>query len=268
MIRTDLALEAMSREEASEGIILEKSTVNGLPLTRVSITEKGTIKIGKPAGEYFTLFCNKCEKDEINALIKILHEIVPKNGRILIAGLGNENITPDSLGVRTVSRVVATAHLSQQNEFDDLGMREVFVIETGVLAQTGIESAEQLRYITNGIKPDMVIAVDSLACAEGERLGRTIQVTNTGIAPGSGVKNSRCEVSVNTLGIPVVAIGVPTVIDLESLTDNRQLKKAGAMVVPRDIDITINHYAKVISKALNSSLNPSLSPEELELLLF
>lgn len=273
MNRTDLALEIAVKKEVKNGITLEKIKINGLPLTKITVTEEGTEQLGKPAGEYMTLFCaDRNEETEINALSEILSELINKNisekGRILVAGLGNENITPDSLGVRAVSRVAATAQFAGTNEFNELGMREVAVIETGVLAQTGIESAEQLKYIAGGFKPDLILAVDSLACCETERLARTIQVTDTGIAPGSGVKNSRREISKRIFGVPVLAVGVPTVIDLESLTDSKKLNDAHAMVVPRDIDITVNHFAKVISKAINRAVNPSLSPNEIERLLF
>lgn len=216
MNRTDLALEIAVKRSESDGITLEKSIMGKLPLTRVTVSEKGENIIGKPAGEYLTLFCNdRDEEAEVDALSEILSGLISKfvshKGRILVAGLGNENITPDSLGVRAVSRIAATAHFAETEEFDELGMREIAVVETGVLAQTGIESAVQLKYIADGFKPDLILAVDSLACLETDRLGRTIQVTDTGIAPGSGVKNSRKEISARVFNIPVVAVGVPTI---------------------------------------------------------
>jgi spore protease len=204
------------------------------------------------------------EKLEVEALSEVLRGFIPEHGRILVAGLGNENITPDSLGVRAASRVVATAHFKNSDEFRDLGMREVYVVETGVLAQTGMESGEQLKFIADGIKPDMAVIIDSLACAETERLGRTIQITDTGIAPGSGVGNARREVSRKTLGVPVVAIGVPTVIDWQGGDGEPE----PLMVTPRDIDAVINHYAKIIAKALNKVLIPSLTEGEIERLRF
>jgi spore protease len=152
-------------------------------------------------------------------------------------------------------------------DFKELSMREVYVLETGVLAQTGVESALQLKYLCDGIKPGAVIAVDSLACMETEKLGKTVQVTDSGISPGSGVKNMRNEISRKTLGVPVIAVGVPTVADTVSVLDGR-LKDFGefydTVIVPRDIDILINRFAEIIADALNRVLNPSLSKEELE----
>jgi spore protease len=129
------------------------------------------------------------------------------------------------------------------------------------MAQTGLESAEQIRLIAAGIKPDCLIAVDSLACSERERLARTIQVTNTGISPGSGVKNERKEFSRAVFGVPVIAIGVPTVIE------QRHAGEAALLLVPRDIDTVISHYSRVISDALNRVLNPMLDESEIAELL-
>jgi len=254
MNRTDLALE-----RNTNGISLKESSIDGILLTEVTISGK----------QYTTMHSGvmRDAANEAGVLTGILKQFVPRDGKVLVAGLGNANITPDSLGVRTVRQVVATAHLSVTEDFRDLGMRPVYVTETGVLAQTGMESSEQLRFITGGIKPGMVIVIDSLACSEPERLGRTIQLTDSGIAPGSGVGNSRCEISRETLGTDVVAVGVPTVIDLSSLCPGID-KKHEAMVVPRDIDAIITHYVKVISTALNRVLIPSLSDNEVEKLRF
>jgi spore protease len=261
MNRTDLALELVS-----DGISHKESHLKGLLLTETQLGENNPIN--KPAGSYTTLHCSdRDEKAETNALLQVLGNLIPKTGRVLVAGLGNANITPDSLGVRAASRVVATAHLSGSEEFGDLGMREVYVVETGVLAQTGMESSLQLKFIADGVKPDLAVIIDSLACSETERLGRTIQVTDTGIAPGSGVGNSRREVSKKTLGVPVVAVGVPTVIDLFSIAPDVG-ETYEAMVVPRDIDSVVNHFAKVISKALNRVLIPTLTESEIEKLRF
>ncbi|MCL2697979.1 MAG: GPR endopeptidase [Oscillospiraceae bacterium] len=263
MNRTDLALEL-----ACDGINHKESEINGLLLVETQLGENNPLN--KPAGRYITLHCDyqiNDEKTEADALFQTLTNFIPETGKILIAGLGNANITPDSLGVRTAAQVVATAHLSGSEEFSDLGMRSVYVIETGVLAQTGMESSRQLGFIAGGIKPDMVVAIDSLACSETERLCRTIQVTDTGIAPGSGVGNARLEISKKTLGVPVVAVGVPTVIDLSSICPEVG-ENFESMVVPRDIDNVIRHFSKVISKALNRILIPALTEEETAKLRF
>jgi len=262
MNRTDLALEIVS-EKTGSGVKIKKSRVNNLPLTEIELEENNAA--AKPPGNYTTLHfpesLEHSKKAEADALFTALGRFIPRKGRVLVAGLGNENITPDSLGVRAVSRVAATAHFRDSEDFRDLGMREVYVVETGVLAQTGMESGEQLKFIADGIKPDLAVVVDSLACAETDRLGRTVQITDTGIAPGSGVGNSRREVSQKTLGVPVVAIGVPTVIDWQG-TGNPAPKPF--MVTPRDIDNVINHFAEIISKALNRVLLPTLTETEIE----
>ena len=266
MNRTDLANEIASES----GLTLEETVIEGIEVTRVAISEQASKKTGKPPGIYITLSCADRNADaEIGVLARILTKMLSENCpetthfKTLVTGLGNDNITPDSLGVRTAEKVLATAHFAGHREFTDLELREVYVIEPGVMAQTGLESAEQLRFIANGIKPDCLIVIDSLACNERQRLARTIQVTDTGISPGSGVKNERKEFSYGVFGIPVIAIGVPTVIDLS--TPNQQ--QEAFMMIPRDIDIVIRHFSKVISSAINRALNPSLDEFDIEGLL-
>jgi spore protease len=237
----------------------------------------------KPEGNFVTLFCEEFDAPrDIAALTESLHSVLNealKDGniadkKILVAGLGNENITPDSLGVRTVGKVLATGHFATapeiRGEFDELGLREVYVIAPGVMAQTGFETARQLRFVADGLAPDCLIVVDSLACNSAARLAKTIQLTDTGISPGSGVGNNRCEISQKLFGIPVIAIGIPTVIDLECLTEKSPSDdKTGApcMVVPRNIDVVVNHFARVISAAINRVLNPGLDESEIENLM-
>ncbi|MCL2086740.1 MAG: GPR endopeptidase [Oscillospiraceae bacterium] len=260
MNRTDLALEILPKENYQDNELTE-GTIEGVNYTRINLNEEGSRAIGKPPGIYITLFCNDgAQSAEKSALEQLLSPLIPKGGNVLVAGLGNENITPDSLGVRAVKNTVATAHFSALAEFEELSMRKVYVVETGVLAQTGIESALQLKYICDGIKPQLVIAVDSLACMDIERLGKTIQIADSGIAPGSGVKNARHEISEKTLNVPVLAIGVPTVADTANVTKDNAF--AHTIIVPREIDMIINRYARTIGSALNRILNPTLSDEE------
>ncbi|MCL1881539.1 MAG: GPR endopeptidase [Oscillospiraceae bacterium] len=226
----------------------------------------------KPQGNYETIFCKELDTEkDIAALTEVLSKMLPElshNQKILVAGLGNENITPDSLGVRAVNKVLATGHFASnvelKNEFVELGMKEVYSITPGVMAQTGIETSQQLQFIAKGIRPDCLLVVDSLACNSTQRLGTTIQLTDTGISPGSGVQNNRLEISQKIFGVPVIAIGVPTVIDWqeESLISGEPF-----MVVPRNIDIIVNHYARVISAAINRTLNPGLNESEIECLM-
>jgi spore protease len=237
----------------------------------------------KPSGNYVTLFCEEFDTpQDIAALTDALHKVLPPgfdaaDKKTLIVGLGNANITPDSLGVRAASKVLATGHFCAnpelQEEFDELGMRNVCVVTPGVMAQTGFETADGLRYIADGIRPDCIIVIDSLACSSVERLAKTIQLTDTGISPGSGVANNRREISAQVFGIPVIATGVPTVIDwLHGQKPTRDVHTPGhdespLMVVPRNIDVIINHYARVISSAINRVLNPGLNESEIEGLL-
>jgi len=226
-----------------------------------------------PEGNFVTLFCDELDADkEIAELSDALKQMLAplKAKSVLVAGLGNMNITPDALGVRTAAKTLATGHFAAnpelQEEFRELELRTTYVISPGVMAQTGFETAEQLKLIAKGIKPDCIIAVDSLACNSFERLAKTIQITDTGISPGSGVANNRCEISPKTFGLPVIAIGVPTVIDalLENHAGNDD---APLMLVPRNIDIVINHFSRVIAGAINRVLNPKLSQSEIDNLL-
>ena len=241
------------------------------------MNELAGLRIGKPKGKYITIeterlsdepadFREQAENiaDEIAALL---------NGNVsdgLVAGLGNSDITPDALGPMVASGVIATRHLKEVlpkgHEFSSLN--PVSVIAPGVLGQTGIESAEIIRSVCDGIKPKFVIAVDALACSDVSRLGTTIQLADSGISPGSGVQNRRKELSEITLGVPVIAVGVPTVVDMhtivENITGNPPDKHLpNMMVTPRDVDKLIERTARLISSALNIALQPSLSFEEI-----
>jgi spore protease len=234
----------------------------------VRVDEEQSSKTGKPVGEYITLVCGKSDDDEqiTDDLAQIISEMLSNlcgetnPPKYLVAGLGNHNITPDSLGVRVAGKVLATAHLSEQPEFDELGLNKVCVFTPRVTAQTGIESAEQLSLIAAGIKPYCLIVVDSLACDSLERLAKTIQITDTEIFPGSGLGNNRRKISRETLGFPIIAIGVPTVVCLSD-----DYKDA---LVPRDIDMILARFSKIISNAINKALNPTLSYEDVHSLIW
>ena len=268
MKRTDLAVELTTAEE-QKGVSLIDAEYEGIKVTEVTVGRQGAALIGKPAGRYVTLHCENQDKYRCAlALAHYLEEMlkpVAKWEQVLVAGLGNESITPDSLGAKTVRRIPATAHLSQTEEFAQLGLRPVVVLETDVMAKTGLESTDRLKYIAKSILPAAIIAVDSLACADNSRLCTTIQLTDTGIAPGSGVGGSRKPLNSAIMGTRVIAVGVPTVIDLDSITDEAE---GGMMVTPRDIDVIIRRYSEIISLGINSALNPTLSPSEIEQLLF
>ncbi len=264
MKRTDLACEIASDNQHFEGIELKEYNIGSVGVSHIIISKDGEKSTGRPKGTYITLHCRQRDRyDEVRAVTQVLSGMVP-DGDILAAGFGNCDITPDSLGTRTVRRIAATAHLAAHNDFAALGMRKVYAVEAGVTGRTGIESTDSIELAVRHVKPQAVIVIDSLACAEADRLCSTIQITDTGITPGSGVGNDRKGVSQSALKVPVIAIGVPTVIDLDTISPERTEK---FMVTPRDIDGVITHYAEVLAEALNSVLNPTLTADELEQLI-
>lgn len=274
-VRTDLALERInSGLDYGSGI---HSTVRGgaFRITDITIdSDADGRKIGKPKGRYLTLETSALSRfsdsyqemtEELSAEIAAF---LPDNGCVLIAGLGNSAITPDALGPRTAGKVLATRHLRKEladGEADFLrSLRAVSVLQSGVLGQTGMETAEMISAVCEKIKPAAVIAIDALACAELSRLGTTIQMCDSGICPGSGVDNKRMEISENTIGIPVIAVGVPTVVDLhtvaKSITGQDIPKDSpNMMVTPRDIDRLIDHAAGMISCGINLALHKELT---------
>lgn len=267
MKRTDLAVE-FGAELNDKDIEMTEEIRNGIKITCVNVGNRGEKLIGKPSGQYITLHCEGGDKGAIScALTHYINRLLkPVMGweRVLVAGLGNEWITPDSLGARTVHKIPATAHLSDTEEFKELGLRPVAVLEMGVMGQTGIESAEYLHSISKALLPAAIIVIDSLACSDFSRLANTIQLTDTGIAPGSGVGGNRTAVNSFNMETKVIAVGVPTVIDLDSVIDS---VKEPLMVTPRDIDSVVGRFGEIISMGINAALNPSLSREETEMLL-
>ena len=226
-LRTDLAIEA--REIAGEsvsGVDFEEYSRGGMKLSRLTIKNtQAKQALGKDIGTYITvelpsLTDNFQETDErIKIIGEEIRRLLPVNGLLLVAGLGNMEITPDSLGPKTGARVLATRHISgeiaRSTGLDSL--RPVAVVQTGVTGQTGIETGEYLQSIVKAIKPNAVIAIDALASRRLERLGCTLQISDTGISPGAGVGNHRTKICEETLGVPVISIGVPTVVDVQTL---------------------------------------------------
>ena len=274
-IRTDLAKEAIQSSGITDinGITEQNRRYKDVDINEVDIkTDEASNRVNKPRGRYITvsvtsfLAPNESETDETEAIAEVLTELIP-NGKILVAGLGNTDITPDAIGPIAVSNVFATRHISLAGvEIEGLeNVREITAVATGVLGKTGLESAETVKCLCEYVKPDCVIVIDALACSEISRLGTTVQITDSGIAPGSGVKNARKELSKNSLGVPVIAIGVPTVIDASVFAKDENARNM--MVTPRDIDSVVTRTARVISLALNKALIPNLSFEEIECLI-
>ena len=235
----------------------------------------------KPCGEYVTLALPPLSDDEkklLEAATLAAEEIgrfLPKEGTVLTVGLGNRAITPDALGPRAADMVLATRHI--QGEFArSVGLSDLrpsAVVVPGVLGQTGTESGELVRGVCGVVRPAAVIAVDALAARSVARLGCTVQVSDTGIAPGAGVGNHRLPLCARTLGVPVIAVGVPTVVDAATVaadcgadaeTVERIAPAASRLVVtPREIDLLIGRAARLVAAAINAALQPDYAPLEL-----
>lgn len=281
-IRTDLALESVNATKVRDGIT-KISRGKAFKVTEIKIAEdRHGVPIGKKKGRYITLegaplgrFFSESFKDMACELSEELSQLVPK-GPALVIGLGNNDITPDALGPQAASRVLATRHLREELGSEDeflSGLRQVSVMASGVLGQTGIETAEIIEGLLEKLKPSCVIAVDALACSDISRLGTTIQLSDSGISPGSGVANKRKELSEATLGIPVIAAGVPTVVDMytivEGMTGRRAVTEVpNMMVTPRDVDRLIERSSALISMGINLALHPELSFEDVETIMF
>lgn len=277
MKRTDLAMEAHAlwRQEAGEttelpGVKARSEQHGAVELTWVEILdETGAQALEKPVGTYVTLSLPTCLNEQLACreqaealLTQQLTRLLPeRQGTALVVGLGNAAVTPDAVGPRTAERLLVTRHLLQQlpDRFDAL--RPVCALSPGVLAATGLESAEVVRSVAQTVQPDCMIAVDALAAAGLERICSTIQLSNAGITPGSGVGNSRAAFDRASMGVPVLALGVPTVADASGLLPETQ--RWPLVVTPTDIDARLQVLIRIISCALNRALQPQLTREEI-----
>ena len=285
-LRTDLAVEA--REIAGEhigGVDFQTYGENGLSISRMTVrTERARQAMGKEIGTYITVELPSLT-DNFTAADKRLQTIgaeirrlLPVHGLLLVAGLGNRDITPDSLGPRTADRVLATRHITGEiaraTGLDQL--RPVAVMCTGVTGQTGIETGEYLLSVVKRIRPNAVIAVDALASRRLERLGRTLQISDTGISPGAGVGNHRSRISSETIGVPVISVGVPTVVDVQTLAGDllgsdfkddqiKGLSPDGQrmVVIPNEIDLLTDRASRLIAFSLNAAMQNDFSLSDL-----
>ncbi len=307
--RTDLATERrdiyqkVSKQEGEiDGIESTKEEINeNIKVERVKITnENGEKAIGKPIGSYITIDIKKlkiAQEEEIeqaantlsNELRKILDEHVDKQGEILVVGLGNIYVTPDSLGPKVINEIDVTRHIiNYLPQYVEEGTRMVSAIAPGVLGTTGIETVEILKGIVDNIHPKLVIVIDALASRSIERISSTVQLSDTGIVPGAGVGNTRSEISIKTLGIPVIAIGIPTVVETAVLVNDsldlfigklqdeaksndylnklkeednyEEIKEAlipkdyNLIVTPKEIDELIENMKDIVALGINKSL--------------
>lgn len=282
--RTDLALEKLKdATDAPRGITNKEVLYGDITVTHTVIeTEDGSSFLGKPIGDYITVTLpappqsSSHPEDNEKVVADEIRKLLPKKCEgILVLGLGNRDITPDALGPKTADSILATRHISESLA-DEIGLsnlKSVAVISPGVLGQTGIETGEILAAVVNSISPSAVIVIDALAAKSIKRLGTTIQLSNTGISPGSGVGNARKEINSKTLGVPVISIGIPTVVEASTmiydLTNTRYKDDTcGKMIVtPKEIDLIIEHSAKLLGFSINRALQPEIDSEILRLLV-
>ena len=293
--RTDLALEAREiwQESAEKttrlaGVKATKQRQEGYPVTRVDILDgRGEAALGKPQGSYLTIdlttfWQRKADFFEraVRAVGSQLKTLLPPEGPALVIGLGNDAMTPDAVGPLAVDSVLVTRHLIAAMPKHFSGFRPVAVQRTGVLGTTGVESAEAVRGLVAEVQPALVIAVDALASRRTGRVCAAVQLSDTGIIPGSGVGNHRSALNRETLGVPVFAVGIPTVVDAATLAadlmeeagiadideDKLRAGQQNLMVTPRDIDQQVRDLAKVVGYGINWALQ-DLEIEEMNALL-
>lgn len=289
--RTDMAVErrdlyknANNLEDEINGIECDEEKKDDITITRVRITnQEGEKALDKKMGNYITIDVKKInniteekEQEIINIFSKELSEIINKhikpNEEILVVGLGNLYSTPDSLGAKVVQNIEITRHIKiyLPNAIDK-NTRSVSAITPGVLGTTGIETVEIVKGISNNIKPKLIIAIDSLCSKNIDRINKSIQIADTGIIPGGGVGNKQEELSKDTLGIPVIAVGIPTVLDAATividtlnvcdivvqeneLINKMKLNNFNFIVTPKEIDTLVENMANIVSEGINISL--------------
>jgi spore protease len=316
-LRTDLAIEAKEIYEKESknrisGVRVEEENEGEIKITKVKILDdQGERAMGKPIGTYITIdipeftHYDSDTMDEVSeAMAKVLTPMIKldKSMTALVVGLGNSNITPDALGPKVIGKLMITRHLKEMvPDSIDEDIRPVCAISPGVLGTTGIETGEIIRGVVEKIKPNLIICIDALASRRMERVNRTVQIGDSGISPGSGVGNKRMEISKRTLGVPVIAIGVPTVVDaatmandtidlaidemikqatsggdfynmLKSIDKNEKQKMieeilnpyvGNLMVTPKEVDLVIDSLSKVIANGINIALQPALGLEDI-----
>ncbi len=289
--RTDLATEARdlllgTKPGDIEGVGYEDSENRGLKYQKMTISsENGQTALGKPLGTYFTAEISSVLRRESESFIDTVSAISELIGQLLgqvendacslVVGLGNRDITPDAIGPLCLESILVTRHLKEHAPNDFAFLSPVAAISPGVLGTSGIESADYIKWVCDNLKPHRVIVIDALAARGLDRLCRTVQITDTGITPGSGVGNSRSAINRDVMGVPVIAIGVPTVVDIRSLLvdmGDAQLSKNAAnsnemIVTPRNIDSEVACASRIIAYSVNLALHKGLSVEDIDMLV-
>ncbi len=282
-IRTDLALEAhIARGDTLQSDDITKTTEDfmGYTVTTLTVGEKSAKEIDKPAGIYISVGLGKLWNGDDETLEKaaemismLLLRVAPeKNGCVLVACLGNRRITPDSIGPKASSQIIVTRHIKHLNPtlYQKMGFNECASVATGVFGETGVESAAIIKGVADIVKPKVIIAIDALSARGLDHVSTTVQITSNGIAPGSGVANSRKEISEKTMGCPVISIGFPTVVEASTLTLD-MLESSGVdreiidaaekklyeeeknllFVAPKDCDIVTDCLGKLAAMSVN-----------------
>ena len=277
--RTDIATESFRQLDGSAGELTEKQGViavqerlHGLELMAVDIlNETGAQALGKPVGKYFTLdLPQRFERgaEQFEAAAQTVGELIvrccEKRDSVLVAALGNPDITPDALGSLAASGIIVTRHLKQQAPADFASFSSLALCRPGVLGTSGVESAQQVKLLCSLLSPDLVIVIDALAGADLDRLCRCVQISTAGISPGSGVGNDRQELSAETLGVPVIAMGSPTVIDAGIFGEEGL---SGLFVTPRSIDALVRSGAQVIAYGINLAVHQGLGIGDIDMLV-
>ncbi|MBR0026360.1 MAG: GPR endopeptidase [Clostridia bacterium] len=290
-IYTDLAAEARELDPDLEGVTEQTERRGGITISRIEITgEEAAKKLGKPLGKYVTMDAPELADRPLELFEKVSRELaeeirtlmpqLPLDAPVLVVGLGNRYITPDALGPRVVEQVFVTRHLLEyMPELMDFTPRSVAAVAPGVLGITGVETLEIVRGVVERVQPKLVIAVDSLASRRAARISTTIQLTDSGIDPGSGVGNERRGLNQNTLGVPVIAIGVPMVVyastisqdtismiaeetglhndeeKLRTLAEKVLSERFGPMIVtPKDVDSIVRDMSRVLADGINFAM--------------
>lgn len=289
-VRTDLALETKEKFEEDnvelKGVrVKEEERGENIKITEVVIeTENGAKAMGKPKGIYTTIEAPEMADGEDGyhrEISKVLAEVLKtmmsqgekEELSILVVGLGNREVTPDALGPKVVDNMLITRHVIQEFGKYALGEEHSNLISSivpGVMAQTGMESVEIVRGVMKEAQPDYIVAVDALAARSVKRLNRTIQITNTGINPGSGVGNHRHALNQESMGVPVIAIGIPTVVDAATIVNDAisgfyeeaDCTLNSFFVTPKDIDESIKRLSFTVSEGLNLAFEKEVCPND------
>lgn len=289
-VRTDLALETKEKFEEDnvelKGVrVKEEERGENIKITEVVIeTENGAKAMGKPKGIYTTIEAPEMADGEdgyhreiSKVLAEVLKTMMPQGEKeelsILVVGLGNREVTPDALGPKVVDNMLITRHVIQEFGKYALGEEHSNLISSivpGVMAQTGMESVEIVRGVMKEAQPDYIVAVDALAARSVKRLNRTIQITNTGINPGSGVGNHRHALNQESMGVPVIAIGIPTVVDAATIVNDAisgfyeevDCTLNSFFVTPKDIDESIKRLSFTVSEGLNLAFEKEVCPND------